>query len=268
MLIPPLRKIGIFDSGLGGLTVLSAIHSLLPDEDIVYFGDTARVPYGTKSKKTIIKYSEEILEFLLGLDVKLIVIACNTASAYALEHLRVKTKIPVLGVIEPGVDSLIESCPDGEKAALIATTATVSSKSYEKILNQKNPKIMLMAKACPLFVPLVEEGLLRSKITEYAIHHYLEKIKKKDIQDIILGCTHYPLLKPKIKELYPEFNLIDSSLEAAKALKKYLSLKNLLNASETKGKVEIYVSDITGAFRGLVKLFLGKPRPKIFKKVL
>ena len=252
------QPIGIFDSGIGGFTVLSEIRSLMPHEDIIYMGDTARVPYGSKSQNTVIQYSEEILGFLLSQQVKYIIIACNTASSYALEHLKSKTQIPIMGVVEPGVNALVRKGENKQKttAALIATRGTVKSNLYQKLLNKQSKEIQLVTKACPLFVPLVEEGLLEHEITLKIIRFYLDEFHQKNISNIILGCTHYPLLKKSINSLYPEFCLIDSSKETANALKYELTKKNLLSENTKQGKLTIYVSDITDTIKELKSVFL------------
>ncbi len=260
--------IGIFDSGLGGLTVVAAIRNLLPDENIIYFGDTARVPYGNKSKETVIRYSTEILDFLLKQEVKFVVAACNTASSYAISSLRKKTNVPILGVVEPGINSLIKLCGKNKKAAVIATKATIKSKAYEKILARKDHTISLYSKSCPLFVPLIEEGLLNNKITRDIVKEYLNEIQEKKIQHIILGCTHYPLLKEIIQEIYPHFSLIDSSLEIASVLKNALQRKKILRQQNSHSSLSLYVSDITDSLKYLKKLFLGGTSTQIKRVIL
>ncbi len=250
--------IGIFDSGIGGLTVLKAIRSLMPHEDIIYFGDTARVPYGSKSKQIVIKYSEEILTFLLSQHVKCIVVACNTASSYAMESLKNKTKTPIMGVIEPGVDALIQKIGNSHVAALVATNGTIKSKTYELILREKRKDITLKSKACPLFVPLVEENLVDHKITKETIRFYLHDFHEAKINHIILGCTHYPHLKNTIARVYPNFKLIDSSQEASITLKIKLKRQNLLTDQSKKGKIKIYVSDSIENFDKNKDFFLGE----------
>ena len=248
--------IGIFDSGIGGFTVLKEIRSLMPHENIIYFGDTARVPYGPKSKQTVIKYSEEILIFLLRQNVKYIVVACNTASSYAMESIKNKTKTPIMGVIEPGVNALIQNIGSSHVAALIATSGTIKSKTYERTLQKKNNNITLTSKACPLFVPLVEENLIDHRITEETIRFYLHDFHEAKIDHIILGCTHYPLLKNTIAKIYPNFKLIDSSQETSIALKSELKRHNLLTDQNEEGKINIYVSDSIENFAEDKKVFL------------
>lgn len=257
--------IGVFDSGLGGLTVLSAVHQLLPQENLIYFGDTARVPYGSKSRETIIRYSLEILEFLLEKKVKAVVVACNTASSHALEALREKSPVPVLGVVEPGISALIRESPGNEKAAVIATRSTVRSGSYEKVLETRTPGKRLYARACPLLVPLVEEGMKDKKVTEMVLREYLDEIDREGISHVILGCTHYPLLKDTIASLYPNFKLIDSSVEIARALEETLQKNNIANQLNGQGQIDLFFSDITDNLPELEKLFLGNTIQSIHK---
>lgn len=248
------RPVGIFDSGLGGLTVLSAVRKRLPSENIIYFGDTARVPYGSKSRDTVRHYSLEILEFLQSKNVKAVVVACNTASAHAFDLIEQKAEIPVLGVIEPGVNGL----PAGiERAAVIATRSTVRSAAYEQTAALIRPGLDLYSKACPLFVPLIEEGFINRKATELIVREYLDEIDREEIRDIILGCTHYPLLKQVITRLYPGFNLVDSSDRAALELEALVEKHSLRRSQAGEGRVEIFVSDITDSLLELEKLFLG-----------
>lgn len=260
--------IGVFDSGLGGLTVLAAIHKRLPQENLIYFGDTARVPYGNKSKETIIRYSLEILDFLLQKKVKAVVVACNTASAHALETLREKSPVPVLGVVEPGVNSLITRFPEIEKAAVIATRSTVNSHAYQNYILKQKPNLKLIEKACPLLVPLVEEGMAHHKVTEIILQEYLQDLVEGGYHHLILGCTHYPLLKKTIHKIYPFLNLIDASDEVAFELEKILKDRNLLNSDKNSVKIELFVSDITDTFFELGNLFFGKTLSSVEKVVL
>lgn len=238
------RPIGVFDSGLGGLTVLSAIHATLPGENLVYFGDTARVPYGNKSAETIVRYSLEILDFLLSQNVKAVVVACNTASSFALETLKKKSPVPVMGVIEPGVSALVTQYKNIHEAAVIATRSTIGSKSYTHALQKLNGDIALFGQACPLLVPLVEEGYAESEATEIILKDYFSPIIARNIHHVILGCTHYPFLKKVIHKLFPAIHLIDSSAETARALGGLLEIQKLKSAT-AQGKVQLYVSDIT-----------------------
>ena len=258
-------SIGVFDSGLGGLTVLSAIQEKLPSENLVYFGDTARVPYGSKSKETIIRYSEEILSFLEGKNVKCIVVACNTASSHALEHLREKSALPILGVVEPGAKALVEQFPDVKHAAVIATRSTIKSGAYEKEIKKLNAGIKLYSRDCPLFVPLIEEGFSNKKVAELIIRDYMDEVARENISHVILGCTHYPLLKDSIVNVYPDIQLIDSSTETARVLESSLLENSLTNTSKERGKIQLYVSDITDSLLDMEKLFFGNTIDKVEK---
>ena len=189
--------IGVFDSGIGGLTVVKEIINNLPDENIVYFGDTARVPYGNKSKNTVLRYSRQIVNFLKTKGVKAIVVACNTASALALDDLEKEIDIPIIGVVKPGAYAAVNTTKNN-RVGVIATQSTVQSRLYQEIIAKQAPQINVFAKACPLFVPLVEEGWTNDTITLEVAKRYLRELQDKDIDTLILGCTHYPLLSDLI----------------------------------------------------------------------
>lgn len=246
--------IGVFDSGLGGLTVLREIHRQLPDENLVYFGDTARVPYGNKSATTIIRYSREIVRFLLARDVKAIVVACNTASSYALDAIREMTEIPVLGVIDPAVRSLTLKAEPGATCGLIATKGTISSGSYNAALERHHGRQKLISQACPLLVPLIEEGYADSQAAELILRDYLEPLAGQGVEQLILGCTHYPLIARTILRLFPQFRLIDSAEETARELKELLAARELLREGPGT-RVDLFVSDMTESMQKLKDLF-------------
>lgn len=251
------RPIGVFDSGLGGLTVLAELIYLLPNENYIYVGDTARVPYGSRSKETIQKYSLEIAHYLVKKNIKLLVVACNTSSSYALDILTKSFSIPILGVIEPAIQSFFTNSHN-TSVAVIGTRATINSKTYPEKIRNIDPEILVYSKACPLFVPLVEEDMIQHQVTYGVIKEYLQEIVDKNIQDILLGCTHYPLLKKAILKVYPHLNLIDSSIESAKYVQKLLIEKNLENKTKENKTVEILLTDITERVPILEKLFLEK----------
>ncbi len=244
--------IGVFDSGVGGLTVLKAIRDLLPKENLVYFGDTARVPYGTKSPKTIVKYSLENARLLSSFNLKLLVVACNTSSAHALEALRRELPVPVVGVVEPGAKLAVSSSKNG-KVGVIGTEATVKSDAYKRAILSINPSCQVFQRACPLLVPLIEEGWLNDPITAQVVKRYLSPFKELSIDTLVLGCTHYPLLKGLIKELFPEFNLIDSAKAVALTVKELLS-----SSSDGGGSVKVLVSDKTERFERIAKMIMGR----------
>lgn len=261
--------LGVFDSGAGGLTVVKEIFQQLPNEKIVYFGDTARVPYGTKSKETVTRFSLEIVNFLLKKKVKLIIVACNTASAYALDELKKKfKKIPIIGVIEPGTRAALEKTSTG-RIGLIGTEGTIRSRTYErtfKKLNLRESKTTLkvFSHPCPLFVPLVEEGWFTKEATYQIAEEYLSPLKKEKIDILLLGCTHYPLLKEVIqKTVGDKVKLIDSASETIKEVKKILTEKNLLRGNRIAPRHLFYVSDAPEKFQSLSKHFLGSDYKKI-----
>ena len=249
--------IGVFDSGLGGLAVLKQLNKLLPKENFIYFGDTARVPYGNKSKKTIIKYSKQIVNFLESKKVKLIVVACNTASSTALEILQTKTDIPILDVVTPSIRKGIE-ITQNKKIGIIATKTTIDAGKYQNEIKKINNKIEIYPQACPLLVPIIEEALFKHNITQEAIDMYLLKIRE-NIDTLILGCTHYPLIKKQIsKSLKSNIYIVDSSIETAKYVKSFLIKKKLLSNS-TKTKVnQFYVSDDPLKFSSTAKNLLNE----------
>ncbi len=235
--------IGVFDSGVGGLTVVREIMRQLPNEDIVYFGDTARVPYGSKSKQTVLKYSKQIVRFLRTKNVKAIVVACNTASALALDEIEEELDIPIIGVVMPGAKMAAETTVTNN-IGIIATEATIKSGIYTDYLREINPNITVVGKACPLLVPLVEEGLIEDRVTDDIVSRYLHEIKEYNVDSLILGCTHYPLLRNTLKRFMGDkVNLVNPAYETAKSLKELLSEQELLNTDKHAVNYEYYVSD-------------------------
>ena len=237
--------IGVFDSGIGGLTVVREIMRQLPNEKIIYFGDTARVPYGSKSKDTITRYSRQICRFLMTKEVKTIVVACNTATAYALDELEKEIDLPMIGVLKPGAKVAAETTKNG-KVGVIATQATIGSNSYSHYIKQINPDATVLGKACPLFVPLVEEGLLEDPVTDEIAMRYLSELKDEEIDTLILGCTHYPLIRKTIGRTMGEgVTLVNPAYETASELKEQLAERNLLNEEKVDlgtNKYQFYVS--------------------------
>ncbi|TCK93295.1 glutamate racemase [Natranaerovirga hydrolytica] len=254
------RPIGVFDSGVGGLTVAKEIMSLLPNEKVIYFGDTARVPYGNKSQHTIIKFSQQIVRFLIEKDVKAIVIACNTANAYALEAMQEIFNIPIIGVAQPGAQMAIQATKNN-KIGIIGTEGTIQSKIYSKLIQSMNTDAHVYGKACPLFVPLVEEGLLNDSVTYEIANRYLRTLKEKQVDTIVLGCTHYPLIKTLLQEIMGEsVNLVDPAFETAKNLKALLINQNRINENNNdKYNHYFYVSDRAEKFEHLAKIILNHP---------
>ena len=253
-----MKPIGVFDSGVGGLTVARELIRQLPCEDIVYFGDTARVPYGIKSKETIIRFSIENILFLLKQDVKLICVACNTVSSVALPVIKNHFKVPIVGVITPGAREAVYATQN-KRIGVIGTKGTIKSRTYENEIKQLDPKVKVVAVSCPLFVPFVEEGWLCGDVVLEVARTYLKPLKDARVDTVILGCTHYPLLKPVIKEvLGKEVTLIDSAKQVAIEVKKILATEGELNKGR-RGKHQFYVSDNPEWFSGLAERFLGVP---------
>jgi glutamate racemase len=253
-----MKPIGVFDSGVGGLTVVKELIAQLPGEDLVYFGDTARVPYGIKSQETVIKFSIENILFLLKQDVKLICVACNTVSSFALPAIKNHFKIPIVGVITPAVREAVYATQN-KKIGVIGTRGTIRSRAYENEIKHLDPKIKVTALSCPLFVPFAEEGLLEGKAVLEVARNYLKPLKEARVDTVILGCTHYPLLQPVIRQvLGKDVKLIDSAKQVAIEVKRILSAENNLNKSR-RGKRRFFVSDNPEWFTGLAKSFLGEP---------
>ena len=252
------NPIGVFDSGLGGLTVVKVIRNVLPDESIIYFGDTARVPYGNKSPELIKEYSLQIADFLLERGAKIIVVACNTATALALETLQDKLEIPVIGVVMPGVDSALK-LSQNNRIGVIGTISTINSGVYETELKINNRSIAVASSACPFFVPLAEEGWINELATKLIAEKYLEPINKANVDTLILGCTHYPLLKEVIQEaVSAKIKLVDSAQAMAIVTAKLLTNDGLLNDQKTKGDLKLFVSDLPARFETVASRFLGE----------
>lgn len=249
----PLRPIGVFDSGIGGLTVVRALRDLLPTEDIFYLGDTARLPYGGKSKSTIERYSIEISGLLLAENAKMIVVACNTASSLAVSKLQEILKVPVVGVIAPGARAAVKQTRIGH-VGVIGTRSTIQSEAYERAIKALNPTVRVTSRACPLLVPLVEEAWLNEQITREILHHYLGPVVEAGIDTLVLGCTHYPLLAPLIQEVAgPGIQLVDSAMNCAVAVKQTLREWGFQNPSGGAGKLNVALTDSSNSFLGTAK---------------
>lgn len=247
--------IGVFDSGIGGLTVVREIMRQIPNETIVYFGDTARVPYGSKSKKTIITYSRQIVKFLQNKDVKAIVIACNTASAFALETVAAEISIPIIGVVKPGAKVAAETSRNGN-IGIIGTEGTINSGIYNTFLSKTNPNVKVYGQACPLFVPLVEEGWLDDPITVEIAKRYLSELQSYDIDTLVLGCTHYPLIRHTIGAIVGnKVTLVNPAFETAMALKEIL-VNTGLESAEPAGEHKFFVSDGAEKFKKFANTIL------------
>lgn len=248
-----MAPIGVFDSGRGGLTVAREILRQLPNEKIVYFGDTARVPYGSKSKETVIRYSRQIVRFLLTKNVKAIVIACNTASAFALEELKGEFDIPIIGVIRPGAKVAVENTVT-KRIGVIGTEGTIRSAIYTEVIHEYDREAIVLGKACPLFVSLVEEGWLHDTVTDEVAGRYLSEFKNRDIDTLIMGCTHYPLLRSTImKTMGEDVFLVNPAYETAASLKRLLDKNGIASKEDLIPKPEMYDFYVSDAPRKFVE---------------
>jgi glutamate racemase len=252
--------LGVFDSGIGGLTVAHALFECLPQESVIYFGDTARVPYGPKSPETVRRYSGEILDFLVRRGVKMVVVACNTSTAHALDFLRQRSPVPVLGVIEPGARAATAATRAG-RIGVIGTAGTIASGAYERAIKAIRNDLVVVSQACPLLVPFVEEGWFDHPAAELVAREYLQPLQAAVVDVLVLGCTHYPLLKPLLaRVLGPDVRLIDSAAETAIAVRRELESGGLLAPSAAgNGPVhQFVVSDDEPRFRRVGARFLGE----------
>ena len=260
------RPIGVFDSGIGGLTTVRELFNRLPRESVVYFGDTARLPYGNKSKGTVTRFSLEIASFLVRQHVKCIVVACNTASSHALDALGDRFGVPVIGVIEPAARAAVFASPQG-RVGVVGTLATVGSNAYADAIAKLAPRAVVQQRACPLFVPLVEEGWLDHPVTKLVAEEYLAELKTAGLESLILGCTHYPLLSPLLRAtMGPHVRMIDSGAEAAAATAELLGSRGLLApAAAGPASHHFFLSDEPRrrSFARVAESFLGRPLPPV-----
>lgn len=251
------QPIGVFDSGLGGLTAVRQLRRIMPSENIIYFGDTSRVPYGNRSRDTILKYARQDMRFLRSFDLKTVVIACGTVSSNCLETLQAENNIPVIGVVAPAVQRAA-ALTRNKRVGLVATRASVRSGAYERMFHAMSPEVQLFSKACPLFVPLVEEGRCRpgDRVIEQVAEEYLAELKDKGVDTLVLGCTHYPLLAEVIGQVMgPEVALVDVGAESARAARTLLTAQNA-QAERKAGAASFYTSDRAEDFERLASLFL------------
>jgi glutamate racemase len=252
------RAIGVFDSGVGGLTVLKELHRLLPGEQLVYLGDTARVPYGTKSPRTVLRYALEAASFLVERGVKMLVVACNTASSVALPALEERFSLPVVGVIDPGARRAVR-LTRSRRVGVIGTEGTVKSGAYTRAIHALDPHIELFAAACPLFVPLAEEGWAEHPVARLAAAEYLAPLQQQGIDTLVLGCTHYPLLKRTLRTVLGEgVELVDSAQETARMVAAILNERDLTRRS-APGEPRFFVTDVPARFERVGGAFLGAP---------
>ncbi len=254
------RPIGVFDSGIGGLTVVAELRRLLPGEDVVYFGDTARVPYGSKSAETVIRFAREDCAFLLGFNPKMIVVACNTASAHAMQGLQEWLEIPVCGVVEPGAKAAVDAAV-GRTVAVIATEGTIASDAYRRAIRERQPHLPVIQKACPLLVPLVEEGRRwDDAVVRLVLSEYLEPLRALKPGVVVLGCTHYPLLKQGIASVFGDRTvLVDSAEQTASTVSRMLTEAGSLSGRASGGTLKCYVSDNPNRLQAVGSRFLGEP---------
>lgn len=259
------KPIGVFDSGIGGLTVVKRLAATLPNEDIIYFGDTARVPYGSKSNTTVVEYSIQDTNFLLRKNVKAVVVACNTASSVAIKDLKERFTIPIIGMIEPGAARAIKESKN-KRIGVIGTRSTISNQAYSREIKRIDGSVRVFEKACPLFVPLAEEGWIGHKATYEIAEEYLEELRNLEIDTLVLGCTHYPILSGVIQKIMGDnLTLIDSGVASAELVKKELREKGLKTDKKESGNCEFYVSDIPTTFKTVAELFLGRPVNEVQK---
>lgn len=258
------HPIGVFDSGIGGLTVVKEIRKILPREDIIYLGDSARLPYGTKSIEAIIEFSIQNTEFLISRGAKFIVVACYSATSAALETIQRKFDIPIIGVIKPGVHKALELTRTG-RIGVIGTSLTIYSGAYEKAFRKIKAECEILGRACPLFIPLVEEGWLDHPATDLIAQTYLKPLKEDNIDTLLLGCTHFPLLMSVIKKVMGDINYVDASREVSAELRFELENRQMLNP-EGESRISIYLTDLSQNFKEIGERFLGEPM-KNFSRV-
>ena len=257
------RPVGIFDSGVGGLTVMRQIRRLLPGEDLIYLGDTARVPYGTKSPETVIRYARHCAEMLIDRGIKLLVVACNTASAYALDALHSSLQVPVIGVVEPGARAALWATRT-KRIGVIGTPGTVRSGAYERVILRMESSAQVFLQACPLFVPLAEEGWTRGSVPELTAEKYLARLKKYHVDTLVLGCTHYPLLRSVIaKVMGPDVTLVDSARETARETRRMLRESGIARSADSPGKCLFLVTDDPKTFSRTGSRFWGHPLKQV-----
>lgn len=253
----PERAIGVFDSGVGGLTVLRELHRYLPRENLVYLGDTARVPYGTKSPETVCRYAHEAARFLVAQRVKVLVVACNTATAVALDRLAQSYRLPVVGVITPGARRALDVSTSG-KIGVIGTEGTIRSGAYERAIRSVRADVDVHSVACPLFVPLAEEGWGEHQIAEMAAREYLQPLLSQGVDTLVLGCTHYPLLKSVLQNVVgPNITLIDSAEETAKAVARLIQEQDLTSREMDSSTPRFFVTDVPTRFERVGGAFWG-----------
>lgn len=261
------RPIGIFDSGLGGLTCIPNLFGELPEERVIYFGDTARTPYGSKAISTVKAYTNQIADFLASKDVKMMVIACNTISATCLPELRNRfPDIPILGIINPAAKRIAESCTEENRVGIIATKVTIASGVYSDSIEQLHPGLHVYTRATPAFVPLIEEGIINNEIMDLTIRHYMDQfIRENQIDTLVLGCTHYPLIRKNIMRLYPDLHIVNPSYEIVARIKQVLAEHQLLAANNDRENI-FYASDLSENFVNMIQNILKTEKSDLILK--
>lgn len=260
--------LGFFDSGVGGLTVVRAVQDLLPAESILYLGDTARLPYGSKSPETIRQFADEDTRFLISRGVKAVVVACNTATAHALPRLREHYRVPIIGVIDAGVDAALAD-PGAERIGIIATRGTIRSHAYQHALAQRRTGLIIHGQPAPLLVPLVEEDWIDHPATRLVLRSYLDPLVEKGIDTLMLACTHYPLLIPALREVLPPgVRLVDSATTCAEHLRKELDALDMLAPPGGEGSLEVHLTDLSEEFESLARRFLKRAPGRIHRATL
>jgi glutamate racemase len=262
------KPLGVFDSGVGGLTVVKALKKILPEENIIYFGDTARVPYGTKSPTIITQFAMQNTKFLFDRNVKMIIVACHSVSSVCLDDLRKSFDLPIIGVIEPGAKAAVRATKNN-RIGVIGTRATILSGAYEREIKKLTREVEIVAKATPLFVPLAEEGWITNPITYQVAKTYLSPMLAENIDTLLLGCTHYPLLKNTIGKVFRnKVRIVDASLETALEAKLVLEKTRLINRSKKPRSLKFYLSDLTPNFSDISRRFLGTSLTEVFRTSL
>lgn len=261
------RAIGFFDSGLGGLTCIPNLLTQIPNEHVIYFGDTARTPYGSKAVSTIKHYANQIADFLYTKDVKMMVIACNTITATCLYDLQKRfPEIPIVGIINPAAGKVARTCDENNRIGVIATKVTIASDDYNREIKKLNPKLHVFSKAVPAFVPLIEEGIIDNEIMDLTIKYYLDDfLRENEIDTLVLGCTHYPIIRENIKMIYPELKIINPSYEIIARIKQILTNENIL-AEENDGENVFYASDLSENFVNMIQKILETEKSDLILK--
>lgn len=263
------RPIGFFDSGLGGLTCVKPLAKALPNEKIIYFGDTARTPYGSKATSTVRSFSMQIADFLVQNDVKMIVIACNTVSSICLEDLQFRfPEIPIVGIIAPAAEKIATSCSEEDRIGIIGTKVTIRSEAYTRLINEMRPGLNVYSMPCPTFVPLIEEGIIKNEIMDMTIKYYLDDfVAENNLNTLVLGCTHYPLIRKNIEKIYPQLRIINPSEEIVNSIKSILEERDMFAEGSERENI-FYASDLSENFVNMIDTIFESPSGRVLFKNL